>query len=283
MNRPIDVPLVGDVRDILPQLNEALASVQRTAPAELSGWHKAHKAEKQAQFDAVPETSSPIHHGRLAIEASDALPRDSVIVRDGGASGMFFSQMMQFLPTDAMWNSNYGAVGPGLPNAIGAKIGVGKSRPVVLLSGDSSFQFHISEIETAVREDLPIVCIVAVDNAWGIECASYKAAFGPDTAMPGAQWDKGVRLDKTAESFGAHGEYVEKVEDIRPAVERAFASGKCAVIHVAIDGTVNHDMPNLPGLGEFRTWYGEPGDNLGFAGAAPAKDDSETSDQGSGY
>ena len=44
-----------------------------------------------------------------------------------------------------------------------------------------------------------------------------------------------------------------------------------------------HDMPNLPGLGEFRTWYSEPGDNLGFAGAAPAKDDSETSDQGSGY
>ena len=77
-----------------------------------------------------------------------------------------------------------------------------------------------------IQENLPVIVVVAVDHAWGIECASYKANYGPDTSMPGARWSSKVRLDKTAESLGAHGEYVERAEDIAPAMERALASGR---------------------------------------------------------
>ena len=270
VNRPIDVPLVGDLRDIVPQLTEALADLKRDLPAALPEWTNIRDNAKQALMDAVPTASQPIHTGRLAIEATKVLPEDAILVRDGGASSMWFSALLQWTPRDAMWSSNWGAIGNGLPMAVGAQLAVGDTKRVVLLTGDSAFLFHISELETAVRKNLPLICIVAVDHAWGIEAASYKANFGDDTSTPEARWGNSVRLDKTAESFGAHGEYVDRAEDIGPAVERALASGKPAVIHVEVDPAANSTFNGIPGFLEFRNWFGEEGDFLGVPGATPA-------------
>jgi len=270
VNRPIDAPLVGDLRDIVPQLNEALGGLKRVLPDDLSQWAKTRDDAKCALEASIPATSRPIHTGRLAIEATKVLPKDSILVRDGGASSMYFSALLQFIPRNAMWSSNWGAVGNGLPMAVGAQLAVKDGRRVVLMTGDSAFLFHISELETAVRKNAPIICIVAVDHAWGIEAASYKANFGENTPTPEARWGSAVRLDKTAESFGAYGEYVERAEDIGPAVERALASGKPAVIHVEVDQVVNSTFNGIPGFMEFRNWYGEDGDFLGVPGDAPA-------------
>jgi acetolactate synthase-1/2/3 large subunit len=270
VNRPIDVPLVGDLRDIIPQLTEALGGVSRSLPAQLGEWKAIRDNAKQALMDAIPTTSQPIHTGRLAIEATKMLPADTVLIRDGGAASMWFAALLQWTPRDSMWSSNWGAIGNGLPAAVGAQLGVGPDRRVALLTGDSAFLFHISEIETAVRKNLPLICIVAVDHAWGIEAASYKANFGDNTATPEARWGNEVRLDKTAESFGAHGEYVDRAEDIGPAVERALASGKPAVIHVEVDRAANSSFAGIPGFLEFRNWFGEEGDFLGVPGAAAA-------------
>jgi acetolactate synthase I/II/III large subunit len=270
VNRPIDVPLVGDLRDIVPQLNAALGDTRRELPAQISDWKAVRDNAKQALVDSVPDASSPIHTGRLAIEATKVLPEDTILVRDGGAASMWFSALLQWTPRDAMWSSNWGAIGNGLPMALGAQLAVGTKRRVALLTGDSAFLFHISELETAVRKNLPLICIVAVDHAWGIEAASYKANFGENTPTPEARWGSAVRLDKTAESFGAHGEYVDRAEDIGPAVERAIASGKPAVIHVEVDQAANSTFAGIPGFLEFRHWFGEEGDFLGVPGAAPA-------------
>ena len=270
VNRPIDVPLVGDLKDIVPQLTDALGGLQREAPARLAEWTQIRDDAKRALMDRIPEASQPIHTGRLAIEATKVLPDDTILVRDGGAASMWFSALLQWTPRDAMWSSNWGAIGNGLPMALGAQLAAGDKRRVALLTGDSAFLFHISELETAVRKKLPLICIVAVDHAWGIEAASYKANFGDDTATPEARWGKEVRLDKTAQSFGAHGEYVDRVEDIGPAVQRALASGKPAVIHVEVDQLANSTFAGIPGFLEFRNWFGEEGDFLGVPGAAPA-------------
>ncbi|CAN7591922.1 thiamine pyrophosphate-binding protein [Phenylobacterium sp. LjRoot219] len=270
VNRPIDVPLVGDLKDIVPQLTEALGGWTGAAPAKLAEWTKIRDDAKQALMDRIPEASQPIHTGRLAIEATKVLPEDTILVRDGGAASMWFSALLQWTPRDSMWSSNWGAIGNGLPMALGAQLAVGDKRRVALLTGDSAFLFHISELETAVRKNLPLICIVAVDHAWGIEAASYKANFGDNTSTPEARWGAEVRLDKTAESFGAHGEYVDRAEDIGPAVQRALASGKPAVIHVEVDQLANSTFAGIPGFLEFRNWFGEEGDFLGVPGAAPA-------------
>jgi thiamine pyrophosphate-dependent acetolactate synthase large subunit-like protein len=286
VNRPIDVPLVGDLRDIVPQLNQALAGVERRLPAELTGWAQRRDAHKRSIEDYVPRTSVPIHPGLVPIEATKVLPEDSILIRDGGGASMWASALVQFTPRDSMWSSNWGAIGNGLPMAIGAQLAVGDKRRAVVLTGDSAFLFHISELETAVRKKLPIICIVSVDHAWGLEAASYKANFGENTSTPEARWSNEVRLDKTAESFGAHGEYVERAEDLGPAVQRALASGKPAVIHVEVDQMASSSFAGIPGFAEFRAWFGEEGDFLGVPGGAapaPAAAGGGSTEHSSGY
>lgn len=257
VNRPIEVALVGDLRDVVPQLAEALRPFERAAPPELHEWANANEAMKAQLLAMAPTRSSPIHPARFAVEATRVLPKDCVLVRDGGCVSAFAGAYAQFAPRDVLWCQNFGHLGTGLPHAIGAQLAVGDSRRVVLITGDSSFLFHISELETAVRKNLPIVCIVGCDYAFGMEVTVYKSAFGPQSPETEAHWGKQLRLDKIAEGFGACGEYVERVEDIAPSVERALESGKPAVVQVVLDELAN--ATEVPGWEEFSSWYGDAG------------------------
>jgi len=143
----------------------------------------------------------------------------------------------------------------GLPYAVGASVAEGGKRPVMLLTSDSAFLFHIAELETAARQNLPLVCVVGVDHQWGLEVGVYKRTFEQPSPQPGVHWSKDVRFDKIAEGFGCHGEYVEKEDEMGPAIERAYASGKTAVVHVCIDPKANSE--EMPKYDEFRTWYAE--------------------------
>ena len=154
------------------------------------------------------------------------------MVRDGGATVIFQWTYSQAKPRDVIWNQNFGHLGTGLPYAVGASVAEGGKRPVMLLTSDSAFLFHIAELETAARQNLPLVCVVGVDHQWGLEVGVYKRTFEQPSPQPGVHWSKDVRFDKIAEGFGCHGEYVEKEDEIGPAIERAYASGKTAVVHV---------------------------------------------------
>jgi thiamine pyrophosphate-dependent acetolactate synthase large subunit-like protein len=192
-------------------------------------------------------------------EASRAFPKDGIMIRDGGASVIYTWTYNQAKPHDVLWNQNYGHIGTGLPYATGAMIADratnGRERPGMLMTSDSSFLFHIGELEVAVRLNLPLVCVVAVDNQWGLEVGIYRGAFGDGTSEPGVHWSNKVRFDKIAEGFGAYGEYVTDAKDIGPAIERAYANGGPAVIHVVIDPKANAE--DKPQYSEFRTWYAE--------------------------
>ncbi len=99
------------------------------------------------------------------------------------------------------------------------------------------------------------MCVVGVDHQWGLEVGVYKRTFEQPSPQPGVHWSKDVRFDKIAEGFGCHGEFVEKEDEIGPAIERAYASGKTAVVHVCIDPTANSE--EMPKYDRFRTWYAE--------------------------
>jgi len=122
----------------------------------------------------------------------------------------------------------------------------------MLLSGDSAFMFHISELETAVRKKLPVICVVSADYAWGLEVGVYRRTLGPNSPETEARWSEGVRFDQIAKGFGAYGEYVEREEDIAPAIARALASGKPAVIQVPVDKDVN--ATESPNYEEYASW-----------------------------
>jgi acetolactate synthase-1/2/3 large subunit len=103
---------------------------------------------------------------------------------------------------------------------------------VVIVYGDGSFGLNGFEYDTAVRFGLPIIGIVGNDGAWGQMLRPQGAVYG---------WDRleatllgYTRYDKVVEAFGGHGEYVERPEELRPALERAAASGKPALVNVII-------------------------------------------------
>ncbi|OFJ52501.1 thiamine pyrophosphate-binding protein [Mycolicibacterium grossiae] len=254
VNRRIDVPLVGDLRAVVPQLVDALKDSPRQASAELSRWI-ADDAARIAKLAEDAPAGTPVHTAKFVVEATKAFPEDGIMVRDGGATVIFQWTYSQAKPHDVVWNQNFGHIGTGLPYAVGASVADGRKRPVMLLTSDSSFMFQIAELETAARLGLPLVCVVGVDNQWGLEVGVYKRTFGQGSLETGVHWSKDVRFDTIAEGFGCYGEYVEDPDEIGPAIARAWASGKVGVIHVPIDPKVNSE--EMPSYDEFRTWYAE--------------------------
>lgn len=255
VNRPIDVPLVGDLRAIVPQLVDAVKDSPRSPSGKFKSWIKGEAAQLAELAESAPSSNGLIHTAKFVVEATKAFPKDGIMVRDGGATVIFQWTYSQAKPHDVIWNQNFGHLGTGLPYAIGASVAEGKNRPVMLLTSDSAFLFHVSELETAVRLNVPLVCVVGVDHQWGLEVGVYKRTFGKGSTEPGVHWSKDVRLDKMAEGFGCYGEYVEHEGEIGPAIERAYASGKPGVIHVAIDPDVNSE--EMPNYDEFSSWYAE--------------------------
>ncbi len=264
VNRPIDVPLVGDLRGVVPQLIAALQGSPRKPARGLKKFMQDGAAElaslaKESLTRSDGSGKVAIHPSRFVVEATQAFPKDGIMIRDGGATVIFQWTYSQCKPHDVIWNQNFGHIGTGLPYATGAMLAdqaaTGKQRPGMLLTSDSSFMFHIAELETAARCKLPLVCVVGVDNQWGLEVGVYKRTFGQGSAETGTHWSKDVRFDKIGEGFGCHGEYVTRAEDIGPAIQRAYASGKVGVVHVVIDPKANSE--EMPKYAEFRTWYAE--------------------------
>jgi len=255
VNRPIDVPLVGDLRAIVPQLVEALKPTPRADHADLAGWIK-DDADRLAKLAAeAPRGDGLVHTAAWVVEATRAFPSDGIMVRDGGATVIFQWTYSQCKPHDVVWNQNFGHLGTGLPYALGACIADGGKRPVMLTTSDSAFLFHIGELEVAARLNMPLVVVVGVDHQWGLEVGVYKRTFGKGSAETGVHWSKDVRFDRIAEGLGCQGMFVDKADEIAPAIRKAYASGRPTVIHVPIDPTVNSE--EMPNYGEFRTWYAE--------------------------
>ena len=261
VNRPIDVPLVGDLRTVVPQLTAALKDSPRKASPDLAKWIEADKKRLADLAESAPNLNGPMHTARWVVEATKAFPENGIHVRDGGGTVIFTWTYLQCKPHDVIWNQNFGHLGTGLPYAIGASVADGGKRPVLFTTSDSAFLFHIGELEVAGRLNLPIVTVVGVDNQWGLEVGVYKRTFGHGkTTEPGVHWSKNVRFDKIAEGLGCVGVYVEKAEELGPAIKAAFASGKPTVIHVPIDPVANHggnENKDTPNYDEFRTWYAE--------------------------
>jgi len=119
-------------------------------------------------------------------------------------------------------------MGPGVPWAIGAQLGR-PGKQTLLMSGDGAFGVCGMEIETAAKYNLPIVIILSNNASWG----------GGQWAEPrfgkGRDFQPDLRYEKMAEGLGCHGEYVAGPEDVKPALERAFNSGKPALLNVPID------------------------------------------------
>ena len=176
--------------------------------------------------------SSPVHPARLIAEVDRFSDPDAIVVGDGGDFVSFAGRLIE-RPKPGLWidPGPFGCLGSGPGYAMAAKL-AHPDRQVVLLSGDGAFGFSAMEFDTMVRHRIPVVCVVGNNGIWALEKHPMQSMLGTSIA---ADLGHRTRYDKVVESLGGHGEMVDRPDEIRPALERAFRSGLPACINVICD------------------------------------------------
>ncbi|MBI5115539.1 thiamine pyrophosphate-binding protein [Candidatus Poribacteria bacterium] len=257
LNREIDLAIVGDaervVADILKRVKTLTSKCKPVALVESLKQINAAWAEELLQ-SATDTPDSPVHPGSMAKTVREFFPRNSIMVQDGGNNGLYTAHYHAiFNPDCLLWTSKFGHLGIGIPYALGAKL-ANPDKSVYVITGDSAVGFNLMEMETAKREKLPIVVIINCDYQWGMEAPGQIMEFGGPEFMVGVAHYP-IRYDKIAQAMDCHGEYVDNVKDLRPALRRAVESGLPSVIHVVTNKEAN-TWP--PGLAHFaRVYTGE--------------------------
>lgn len=191
------------------------------------------RAEGEAELQAVlkPE-AEPIQPQFVAHIIRKALPENGILVVDAGNGGKHVrSYFKSYEPDTFLCMDDWASVGGALPIAMGVKL-ARPDRPVLCTGGDMGAMCNIGELETAVRENIPVVYVVFNDEGLGNERAFQNEHFG---GRYFAVDYKNPDFGALARVFGAHGERVTKPQELEGAIKRAFASGKPAVIDVMID------------------------------------------------
>jgi thiamine pyrophosphate-dependent acetolactate synthase large subunit-like protein len=227
---PVAQAIAGSTLSFIQGLAERLG---RNKPK--GGWTDVAKLKKdwEAERQALLKpTVRPIVPPLVAHAMRQALPADGVMIVDAGNAGKHMRVFMDtHQPHTYMYSDDWGSVGAAFPIAMGVKLARPK-QPVMAAVGDMGMMCNIGELETAVRERIPVVCVVFNDRGLGNERAFQKELYGG--RFFGVDYGD-VDFAALGRVFGAHGERVEEPSAVLPAIKRALASGLPAVVDVVID------------------------------------------------
>jgi acetolactate synthase-1/2/3 large subunit len=236
MNRETDVPLVGNLTCSFDLLLDEIKN--QGAKLDFSSFRdelREIEVEAEEKVEAALNSDEvPIDPQRMCRGVRDWLDTldKPIVIGDGGD---IVATSAKILPVKGrgLWMDPgpLGTLGVGMPFGLAAQLAHPDKR-VVIVYGDGSFGLNGFEFDTAVRFNLPIIGIVGNDGAWG-------QMMRPQGSMLG--WDRldgtllnFTRYDKVVEALGGHGEFVERPEELQPALERAAASGKPALVNVIL-------------------------------------------------
>ncbi|HBK05438.1 MAG TPA: hypothetical protein DDZ81_06180 [Acetobacteraceae bacterium] len=228
--RYVDIPIVGDCKAVLGQLLQGIKG--RINPDQYAGWRKQladGEAAKRSSAGANKlQEDGDIHPVRMLEAVRDFMDRDAILCVDGQETLNFGRQTMStFKPGHRLNSGPFGTMGVGLPFGVGAKVACPDTQ-VIVVHGDGSMGLNAMELDTAIRHKIPILVVISLNGGW---------TGDPKREKPGR--DLGyTRYDKICEALGGYGEYVDKVEDIRPALERAqkkVDEGMVALVNVRTD------------------------------------------------
>jgi acetolactate synthase-1/2/3 large subunit len=230
--REVAAELYGSVAGTLDSLRSAGGPDRSAWVNELRA---AENEKRAAEQDDLTDERSPLHPMRVYGELAQVIDRDTVVVGDGGDFVSFAGRMIDtYEPGCWMDPGPYGCLGAGPGAALAAKL-AHPERQVCLLLGDGAFGFAGMEFDTLVRHGIPVVGVMGNNGIWALEKHPMEFLYGYSVA---ADLQPGLRYDEVVRTLGGHGELVEKPEELRPALERAFSSGKPALVNVLTDPTV---------------------------------------------
>lgn len=234
MNRGIDVAICADAREALRALIDGWGKTAH----DRTNWLDEVRARRRDWEDRLAassqDTASPLHPAAFFAELKRVLPRNVLYSWDGG-DFVHWGRVMLPAREPGGWLrlGPLGGIGASLPYAIALQMRH-PERPVAVITGDGSIGFYIAELDTAVRQKLPLVIIVGNDAGWGLE-RELQREFNPGEPAIACEL-RPTRYDIIMKGFGGDGETVERLDQVRPAVERAFAAGVPYCINAIIRG-----------------------------------------------
>jgi thiamine pyrophosphate-dependent acetolactate synthase large subunit-like protein len=236
--RQPEVALVGDIAATLRAICEA-ARAAGAGPERTRGWVESlreteteKRAEEKEGFD---DDRAPLHPLRVYRELREVLDRNAIVIGDGGDFVSYAGRVIEtYEPGCWMDPGPYGCLGAGPGQAIGAKL-AHPERQVCVLLGDGAFGFSGLEFDTMVRHGLPVVGVMGNNGIWALEKHPMESLYGYSIA---ADLQQGARYDQVVAALGGHGELVREPDELRSALERAFESGKPALVNVLTDPSV---------------------------------------------
>jgi thiamine pyrophosphate-dependent acetolactate synthase large subunit-like protein len=225
-NRAAEIGIIGDAKLVLQQLTaEAKGRFGKEESVWVQQLGAKHRTNMERSAPLMHSDKTPIHPLRLCNEVKDTIMRDTILVVDGHEILNFARQSIPIFNARCSLNAGpHGCMGVGIPFGIGAKAAA-PDKPVVVLSGDGAFGWNGMEMDTAIRHKLNIV--VVLSNNAGFTSRKTGGNVGRDLGYQ--------RYDKLVEALGGYGEFVEKPDEIRPAIERAMKAGKPALVNVCTD------------------------------------------------
>jgi len=239
---PSEMEIVGSPKLVLRQIIECVKSKMKKPPKR-TAWLE-HLARIRESFEAgraesVEEVRHdvPVHPFVLCQEAADFLDDSATIILDSFTGSNFLTDKIRAkFPGQVLDGGEHAGVGQGIGMGIGAQL-ARPGKQVFVLMGDGGMGIAGMDIETAARYILPVVYMVYNDSEWmsGI-WMFFRNQIDPTGMLPD------IRYDKMFEYMGAHGEFVTKPEQIRPALERSFNSGKPSVINVIVEKRLLHSI-----------------------------------------
>ncbi|MDQ4049283.1 MAG: thiamine pyrophosphate-dependent enzyme, partial [Actinomycetota bacterium] len=228
------VELFGAIGGTLDGIREGAVGGPDRSPwiATLQGVENEKRAAEQ---EGLTDDRSPLHPLRVYHELRRVLDRDAVVIGDGGDFVSYAGRVIETQePGCWMDPGPFGCLGAGPGYALAAKL-ARPDRQVCLLMGDGAFGFAGMEFDTLVRHGVPVVAVMGNNGIWALEKHPMEFLYGYSVA---AQLQPRCRYDQVVEALGGHGELVERPEELVPALERAFASGKPALVNVLTDPSV---------------------------------------------
>lgn len=237
-NTPGEINIVADAAVFCRQLaNGWEGGVSPARQAWRDQLQSAGEAARAAFFTQATDTGSPIHPLSIVRAINELSGPEATLVADGGDSMVWAMAGYEARGPGHVLGTNayFGCLGVGIPYAIAAKA-ARPNHPVFLMQGDGSFGLNAMEFDTALRHDLPFVCVIANDSAWGMSKHGQGLQFGYEDLIA---TELGARpYHDMIAGLGGYGELVTEAEEIKPAIERALASGKASCVNVTVDPTV---------------------------------------------
>ncbi len=245
VTRPLALGIVAEARSALEGLVRVLEKrgVRRTEPKTLERYREADRAWWQKQALVVESWSgSGLPPARAMQTIGRVFGRDAIYVTDGGNTSLWAHWFLP--PTEPRSYLNIlelGMLGTGIPSALGAKLG-NPEREVVCVSGDGAAGFNFMEMQSAAREGLKVTTVVCAEGSWSMEEPNEQMLYGRTfgTEMGPVRWDV------VGEGLGCEGAFVERPDDLEPALERARASEGPTVVCMRTDRGANLSMPQDP-------------------------------------